>query len=974
MFLRVSSILIISLGIFSFWSKTVSPIPEPPIVPAYMLADSPWADSLIKTLSIEQKIGQLFMVAANGRTTDEEYYLSIDTLIESYGLGGLIYFQAEPTQHTKLVNRFQSKSRIPMMNGIDGEWGLAMRIDSLKPYPWNMTLGAIQDNSLLYEMGAAMAQECKSLGIHFNFAPVVDVNSNPLNPIINARSYGEIPQNVADKGLALMQGMQDEGVLACAKHFPGHGDTETDSHKTLPVIMHSKERIDSVDVLPFKQLIDAGIASVMVAHLNIPSLDSNIHRASTLSPYIVDTMLRQQLHFKGLTFTDALNMKGVSSYYESGKLEVEALLAGNDVLLFPEDIPGAFEAIVRALKDSLLLQSRIDESCLKILKAKEWLNLNSFSPLDTLHVLDNAQNMQSKFLINRLEEAALTLVKNEGNILPIQQLYQHSMAVLPLGESDSDSFVNQLKRYTDITVFDPKLHKASDFDQLIISVHKSTQSPWKSYKITDQENALIKDYSSQTNVSLVVFANPYSLLNSPSLSRVKSLLIAYQNTHSMQSLAAQSIFGAIALNGKLPVSIGAQFKAGFGIETSTLNRLKYTQIEAVSLNRDTLALIDSIANYAIDIKATPGCQILIAKGAKVVYNKCFGYHTYDRLVPVTEFDVYDIASITKIAATLPILMQKVDANTYNIDAPLNQYLALDDTCSKANLTSRELLTHQAQLWPWIPFYKETLRKDGSPNPSIYANSLQDSFQIEVADEFYMNNQYLDTLEYAVIHSQMRKDKGYKYSDLGYYILKDIIEDQESSSLKDLVQERIYKKMGANFTTYHPLEKFSNGSIVPTEYDDYFRNQLLQGYVHDPGAAMQNGVGGHAGLFSNANDLAKLMQMYLNGGSYGGTQFIEKETLKEFTSCQYCSSDNDNRRGIGFDKPVLDGTDGPSCKQASAHSFGHTGFTGTIVWADPAHDLVYVFLSNRIHPKADNLLLVQENIRTRIQEVIYKALE
>jgi len=972
MYLRIFSIIAISLGLFGFWGETVTPIPEPPIDPPYMRVESPWADSLMQTLSLDEKIGQLFMVAANGRDTNEEYYQMIDSLIENYGLGGLIYFQSEPHNHNLLVNRFQSKSTIPMMNGIDGEWGLAMRIDSLKPFPWNMTLGAIQNNKLLYDMGAAMAQECKTMGIHFNFAPVVDVNSNPLNPIINARSYGELPLNVSEKGLALMQGMQDAGVLACAKHFPGHGDTESDSHKTLPVINHTKARIDSVDLVPFKKLIDAGVASVMIAHLNIPSLDSTENRASTLSPYVVDTMLRQQMNFSGLAFTDALNMKGVSSFYDTGELEVAALLAGNDVLLFPEDIPAAFTAIKQALVDSVLTLGRINESCHKILKAKEWLGLTSAVVLDTLNVLERAQGNDARFLMQKLEEAALTLVKNTDNHIPLVQLKNQKIAVLTLGDSNSESFVSQLKRYADVHTFDRSMDEASDFDRVIISIHKSNASPWKSYKITELEKGIIREFSEVTAVSLVVFANPYSLLNVDYLSEVKAVLLAYQNSHTMQSLAAQSIFGAVNVNGKLPVSISKEFKAGLGLETQSLNRLKYSQPEALNMNRDTLALIDSIVNYAIHIKATPGCQVLVAKEGKVVYNKSFGYHTYDSLNAVREFDVYDIASITKIAATLPVIMQKVDENSFDIDKPIIKYLSIDDTCSKAKLTPRKMLAHHARLWPWIPFYRETLTENGGPNPEIYSSLQEGEFQIQVAHNIYMNETYLDTIVDRVIHSKMRENKGYKYSDLAYYILKEIVEKQEASSLKDLVQERIYQDLGANFTTYHPLEKFNETNIVPTEDDDYFRNQLLRGYVHDPGAAMQNGIGGHAGLFSNANDLAKLMQMYMNGGTYGGKRYIEEETLEEFTECQYRRKDN--RRGIGFDKPVLDDSDGPTCKEASAYSFGHSGFTGTIVWADPEHELIYVFLSNRIHPSADNSLLVKENIRTRIQEVIYKAIE
>lgn len=972
MYLRIFSLLVIVLGLWGFSVMGISKISKPPKNPPYMMMASPWADSLMQSMSLDQKIGQLFMVAANGRDTDEAYYLMIDSLIENYSLGGLIYFQSEPHQHNLLVNRFQSRSNIPMMNGIDGEWGLSMRIDSLISFPWNMTLGAIQNEELLYEMGVAIAQECKTMGIHFNFTPVVDVNSNPLNPIINARSYGEAPLNVSKKALALMNGMQEFGVLACAKHFPGHGDTQSDSHKTLPVINHSKARIDTVDMIPFKRLIDSGVASVMVAHLNIPSLDSAENRASTLSPYVVDTMLRQQLNFSGLTFTDALNMKGVSAFYESGELEVAALKAGNDVLLFPENIPAAFTAIKQAIQDSVLTEDRINRSCHKILKAKEWLGLTSAVQLDTLNVLNRAQNENAEFLIQRLEAAALTVLKNVDEQIPIAELKNQRIAVLTLGDSDSEPFVRQLKRYTKVHKFDMHIDEASDFDRLIISLHKSNASPWKSYKITDAEKEIIRDLSKQTSVSLVVFANPYSLLNANYLNDVKSVLMAYQNSKTIQSLAAQSIFGAISIDGKLPVSLTDEFVSGFGLDIQSLNRLKYTQPEEVGLNRDTLDLIDSIVNYAIEIKATPGCQVLVAKGGKVVYHESFGYHTYDSLNAVNEFDVYDIASITKISSTLPLLMQKVDAGTFDVDKRIRKYLSIEDTCSKGKLTSRKMLAHHARLWPWIPFYKESLTENGELDPAIYSNRQEGDFQIEVAHDIYMNEAYLDTIFDRVIHSKMRKEKGYKYSDLGYYILKEIIENQEGNSLKDMVQDRIYEDLGANFMSYHPLEKFDINSIVPTENDTYFRNQMLRGYVHDPGAAMQDGVGGHAGLFSNANDLAKLMQMYLNGGEYAGKRYIEEKTLEEFTSCQYRRKDN--RRGIGFDKPVIDDTDGPTCDQASPSSFGHSGFTGTIVWVDPEHELIYVFLSNRIHPSADNFLLVKENIRTQIQDVIYKAIE
>ena len=556
--------------------------------------------------------------------------------------------------------------------------------------------------------------------------------------------------------------------------------------------------------------------------------------------------------------------------------------------------------------------------------------------------------------------------------MQILNFKNQKIAVLTLGDSDSESFVRQLKRYTKVHRFDRSLDEASDFDKLIISIHKSNASPWKSYEISDVEKETIKNLSLKTSVSLVVFANPYSLINANYLNDIKAILMAYQNSNSMQSLAAQFIFGALSVDGKLPVSLSDEFRAGIGFKVKSLNRLKFTLPEEVNLNRDTLGLIDSIVHDAIEIRATPGCQVLVAKEGKVVYHKSFGYHTYDSLNTVDEFDLYDIASITKIVSTLPLIMQKTEAGNFDIDWRLKKYLSIEDTCSKSKLTTRKILAHHARLWPWIPFYRETLTEAGELDPEIYSSIRKDDYQVKVAQDIYMSELYLDTIIDRVMYSKMREDKGYKYSDLGYYILKEIIEKQEQKSLKNLVQDRLYEELGANFTTYHPLEKFDLRTIVPSENDTYYRNQLLRGYVHDPGAAMQNGIGGHAGVFSNANDLAKLMQMYLNGGIYAEKRYIKQKTIEEFTSCQYCRKDN--RRGIGFDKPVIDDSDGPTCEQASSSSFGHSGFTGTIVWADPEHELIYVFLSNRIHPSADNFLLLKENVRTRIQEVIYNAIE
>ncbi len=940
-------------------------------------AQQKWVDSVYNSMTLKEKIGQLFMPMVFSSQTDKEHQEIIRQIKENK-IGGLIFSKGGPIRQAKLTNEYQAASKLPMLISIDAEWGLGMRLDSTVSFPWNMTLGAVKDNKLIRQTGYNIGEHCKRLGIHFNFAPVVDINTNPKNPIIGNRSFGEDRDNVANKSLAFMEGMQEAGVLASAKHFPGHGDTETDSHETLPTINFNEQRIDSVELYPYKKLIKGNLASVMVAHLNIPSLETRDGFPSTLSENIVTNILKKELEFKGLIFTDALNMKGASNFSKSEDVDLAAFKAGNDMLLISGNIGKGINKLAEAYSSGDISEERLAYSVKKVLMAKYKVGLNDYKPVGTANLVEDLNRLQDDLLNQTLIENALTVVKNSTKLLPLQKLENKSIAYVKLGDDKGDVFLNELKKYTKVheisaTNLDDLISKLNNYNTVIVGFHKSNETPWKGYKFTNQELVWLYEIARTNTTILSVFAKPYALLDLKTNENLESILVAYQNSEVAQQKAAQLIFGAIPAKGELPVTSGEEFKVGDGIKFSSLSRLGYSLPESVGMNSYKLAKLDSVAQYAIDSTMTPGIQLLVARKGKVVYNKNFGKHTYKSKQKVRSTDIYDIASLTKIVATLPLIMELEEKGIISLDSKLSDLLPEFKGTNKENVTLKKMLSHYAQLKPWIPFYMHTLDSvTKKPDAKYYRRKVTKGFDVEVANKLFLRTDYQDSIQGIIKDSDMLSRLRYRYSDLPYYILKKFIEKHYDQPLDELVQQHFYKSLGANYTTYKPRERFSKTQIVPSEVDNYYRYQEVHGYVHDMGAAMQNGVGGHAGVFSNANDIAKIMQMYLQKGFYGGHRYFRRETLDKFNECYYCESDN--RRGIGFDKPQL-GDDGPTCGCISMSSFGHSGFTGTYAWADPEEEIVYVFMANRTYPTSLNgNKLLKENIRTEIQRLIYEAIE
>ena len=940
-------------------------------------AQEKWVDSILNSMTIDQKMGQLFMIQAYSNL-DTVHENKIKEMIQKYYVGNLIFMQGTPSKQVQLTNTYQSLSKIPLMIGFDGEWGLDMRLQNTYRFPWNMTLGAIQDNTLIRKFGEHLGRHAKRVGIHVNFAPVVDINTNPLNPIIGNRSFGENKQNVTQKAIAFSQGMQGEGVLANAKHFPGHGDTATDSHLKLPVLTFDRQRLDSVELYPYKRVFDAGMASVMTAHLSIPVLESNPKLPTSLSPSVVTDLLKEELGFLGLIFTDGLNMKGAADYSSSAEIDLAAVLAGNDVLLIPQDVPATISLMKNSIQTGVLSPERIDESVRKILLAKYKVGLHLYKPIDTLNLIKDLNTIEDEVLHRELVKNSITIIKNKKNILPIEDLKKHKkIAYVALGDDTGDQFLDALAKYSKIHKVDSNnlnevIDTLEDFDLVVVGFHKSNAHPWKPYEFSNQELVWLHEIARKNKTILAVFASPYSLLNIKSFTNLEAVLVAYQNSEIAQEITAQTIFGAIEATGKLPVSIKNEFPVGTGIITKSLQRLQYSIPEAVGMSSKKLARIDSVATVVLEEKMSPGLQVLVARKGVVVYEKSFGYHTDKKKNPVKNSDVYDVASLTKILASLPMLIKAEEEKKIALSSSVRKIVPRFKKSNKDTVTVQEILSHYGQLKAWIPFYK--LTQDSITNKNLkkfYRAKKTKKFTIKVAENLFLNSSFKDSIYKYIRDAEQREKPGYKYSDLGYYIFKEALEKRYKKDLNVLVDDEFYEPLGANRMSYLPLAKFDKLSIVPSEKDNYFRHQLLHGYVHDMGAAMLGGVGGHAGLFANSNDVAKMMQLYLQKGYYGGKRYFKAATFDKFNKRYY--SDKKVRRGLGFDKPQLDSTIMATCGCVSDESFGHSGFTGAYTWADPVSGILYVFLSNRVFPTMENYGLVDQDIRTKIQQIIQEAI-
>jgi beta-N-acetylhexosaminidase len=930
-----------------------------------------WVDSVYSQLTIDQKIGQLFMVMAFSEQ-GEVHFQEIENEVVENQIGGIIFSLGDPIGQTQWLNKLQAKAKTPLLIGMDAEWGVAMRLDSVRPFPWNMTLGAIQDNRLVEEVGFRIGEQAKRLGVHINFAPDVDINTNPKNPIIGNRSFGEDKENVAEKGIAFMNGMHRAGVLSSAKHFPGHGDTSKDSHLDLPLIDFDKNRLLSTEIYPFERLSKAGVSSIMVAHLNVPAFDEGI--PSSLSKIIVQDLLINRMQYKGLIITDALNMGGAAEVAKINSIDLAAFMAGNDILLIPNDVKKAIKKMKRAFNQGKFTEARLAHSVKKILKAKYKVGLNAFKPVEIDKLIADLNTPKDDYLIERSMAEAITLLKGNQS-LPLTT--EEAIGFISLGEADGTIFYSELAKELNLIPLQfsgnqvETLAKAEGLSTIVVGFHRSNASPWKASDFSNSELRLLNELAQKHKVILAPFVKPYALSKLSNLSDFSVVLMGYQNTSEAQRLAAQMLLGKQEIKGKLPVSINTSFPVGHG-DTIIFNDepLKEATPFSVGMDEEKLAALDGLAQVALDSLMAPGFQILAARHGKIFYHKAFGYHTYEKNRAVAINDIYDVASLTKILATLPLLMQEVDQNKIDFNSTLETLSPRFKGTNKANLTFKEVMSHQSGIVPWIPFYKETLhQKNDRLLRKYYRDHATKKNRIEVAANIYGRTSLAEE-QYTTLINSALWDKGYHYSDLPFIFMQHILEEKYATPLDQLFMERIATPLGLVSTLFKPLKSINKERIIPSEKDTYFRQQTLQGHVHDMAAAIQGGVSGHAGLFSNAKEVATIMQLYLQKGRYNGKQLFGSATFDQFNQCYYCTEEN--RRGVGLDKPQAGGG-GMTFHGISFSSFGHSGFTGTYAWADPTTGIVFVFLSNRTFPTMENRKLIDHSIRPRMLKLVYDAI-
>ena len=956
-----------------------------------------WVDSVLNTLSLKERIGQLFVYTI-APTQDKANVNLLRKVVKDYKVGGLLFSKGEVPDQVALTNRAQEWADVPLMITLDGEWGLSMRLKDTPRFPRNMVLGCIQDEQLLYEYGREVARECREMGIQVNFAPVADVNINPDNPVINNRSFGEDPDNVARKVVAYAKGLEDGGVLSVCKHFPGHGDTNVDSHEALPTLNFTQERLDSVELYPFRRAIVAGLNGVMVGHLAVPAWEHRPGVPSSLSHNVVSHLLQREMGFKGLVFTDALVMKGVGG---QGSVCLKALQAGNDVLLVPRRIKEEVDAILQAVRRGELSEEDITRRCRKVLTYKYALGLTK-KPFVRLSGLTTRLNSgYARDLVNRLNLASITVLGNEEQVLPLDPVAGR-VAVLPIGGGNSlQPFMAGLANYVTATSLSVSpnmtaaqrarlLQQLKSYQRILVCVTTDRLKPYQ---------ALLEELAPDVPVVYVLFIQGKDAVPlQDAFERADAVVLAHSTDDDVQRHTARVLYGQAEANGRLSASIGKVFRAGDGVTLTTRSLPRYNPDEH-GMNAALLSQIDDIAEEGIRKGAFPGCQVVIWKDGREMFNKAYGTHrgegANDR--PVLPTDVYDLASLTKTTATLLAVMKLYDKGMLSLTDRVSDYLPVLKGTNKQDITVSDLLFHQSGLPGTILFYQDAIDKDsyrGSlfssrpdarhtakigrntwGNPSFrFRTGLTSAVPTEecalhVSDSLWLNLSFRDSVLQQIATAKLR-DRRYRYSCVGFILLQQVVEARTGMPLDRYLEQEFYRPMGLTHTGYLPLRFLPKDEIVPSSTDAFLRKTTLQGYVHDESAAFQGGVSGNAGLFSNASEVARIYQMLLNGGVWEGRRYLSAETCRLFTT----RTSRISRRGLGFDKPhTTNPRYNPCSPSAPASVYGHTGFTGTCAWVDPDHGLVYVFLSNRTYPQAWNNLLMEMEIRERIQETMYRSL-
>ena len=954
-------------------------------------AETRWVDSVYNSLTLEQRVGQLICMRANN--PGKPFEKAVEDYIKQYNIGGVCFFRADAAPQVEQTNAWQKLAQTPLMVCIDAEWGIAMRVRDVMSYPYQMTLGAITDNDLIYRMGQQVADQCLRMGIQANFAPDADVNSNANNPVIGVRSFGENPRNVGEKAAAYALGMQNRGLITTMKHFPGHGNTDTDSHLTLPTVTRSYEEVKDIELAPFRYLIERGVNGAMVGHLYFPAIEKVENTSSSLSKGVVTDLLKTEMGFEGLIFTDGLDMKGVSQTVSADSVPYVAFLAGNDVLILPHDVPKAIRQIKEGALRDPQIAARVEESCKKILKYKYRAGLSRYAPVSTTNLLADLNRQEYHDLKQQLYDEAVTLLRNTDETLPLTT--GDKVAVVTFGDLSSSKSMEDALKAAGVTVnsYCINKNKAADaqawlkeletYDMVVVNVMQTSMNASKGFGINDETVAFVNKLVAQNDVILNLFACPYALDKFRINNSVVALLVAYQDDECALNAVNAILTGRKGAHGVLPVST-AKFKCGDGIlpdsfptpmpASAPVIKVGSLPIDQTPLPKGTMEAkyelkLDSIARMGITEGAYPGCQIIAMKDGKVVYDKCFGTFTYGGGAKVVPEDVYDIASLTKIFASTLAIMKLYEDGLLDLNKTMGDYFPYLNESDKGAIPIIDILTHQSGMKSWIPFHTKLIDENG-PKAEFFTDTIDEAHTVRVAENLYLVNDYKEKIIDSIMKSPM-KEKKYVYCDMGFYFVPELVKLLTNKSLEEYLHEKFYDPMHLTSIGFCPLHWRTRETIVPTEDDKIFRKQLLWGDVHDQQAALMGGVSGHAGLFANAHDLAVIAQMLMDEGKFEGKQLLKPETVQYFTTAPF--TDNNNRRGLGFDKLPL-GKKGPATpsKSGSMSGYGHTGFTGTFFWNDPANQTVIVFLSNRVYPSSDCKQLMNLSIRTQLHDVLYQA--